>query len=100
MTYQEIVHKVSEDTGISVEVVDKAYKAFWSYIRNSVQELPLKEELTETEFLSLRPNFNIPSLGKLCVSYDRYKGVKAKFEHIKKLRAREDGHRREEEKKA
>ena len=40
MTYQEIVHKVSEDTGISVEVVDcllkdmrknllnKAYKEF------------------------------------------------------------------------
>lgn len=100
MTYQEIIYKVSEDTGIPVEVVNKAYKAFWSYIRNSVQELPLKGELTETEFLSLRPNFNIPSLGKLCVSYDRYKGVKAKFEHIKKLRAREDGHRREEEKKA
>lgn len=100
MTYQEIIQKVSEDTEISVKVVDKAYKAFWSYIRNSVQELPLKEELTETEFLSLRPNFNIPSLGKLCVSYDRYKGVKAKFEHIKKLRAREDGYRREEEKKA
>ena len=90
MTYQEIVHKVSEDTGISVEVLDKAYKAFWSYIRNSVQELPLKEELTETEFLSLRPNFNIPSLGKLCCTYTRYKGVKERFNHIKKLRKRNE----------
>ena len=90
MTYQEIVHKVSEDTGISVEVVDKAYKAFWSYIRNSVQELPLKEELTEAEFLSLRPNFNIPSLGKLCCTYTRDKGVKERFNHIKKLRKRNE----------
>ena len=84
MTYQEIVHKVSEDTGIPVEVVDKAYKAFWSYIRNSVQELPLKGELTETEFLSLRPNF------KLTCTYSRYIGVKEKFNHIKSLRKRNE----------
>lgn len=90
MTYNEIVSKVSVDTGISVEVVDKAYKAFWSYIRNSVQELPLKEELTEPEFLSLRPNFNIPSLGKLTCTYARYRGVKDKFNHIKALRKRNE----------
>ena len=90
MTYKEIVHIVSEDTGIPVEVVDKAYKAFWSYIRNSVQELPLKEELTETEFLSLRTNFNIPSLGKLTCTYPRYLGVKEKFNHIKSLRKRNE----------
>lgn len=90
MEYNGIINKVSEDTGIPVEVVDKAYKAFWLFIRNSVQELPLKEELAEAEFLSLRPNFNIPSLGKLCVSYDRYKGVKEKFNHIKTLRKRNE----------
>lgn len=90
MDYQGIVQKVSKDTGIPVEVVDKTYKAFWSYIRNSVQELPLKEELTEAEFLLLRPNFNIPSLGKLCCTYTRYKGVKEKFNHIKTLRKRNE----------
>lgn len=86
MTYKEIMQKVSENIGISTEVVDKAYKAFWLYIKNSVQELPLKEELTEEEFLNLRPNFNIPSLGKLTCTYTRYKGVKEKFKHIRKLR--------------
>ena len=89
MTYKEIVHKVSEDTGIPIEIVDKAYKAFWLYIRNSIQELPLKEELTEAEFLSLRTNFNVPSLGKLCITYDKYKGIKSKFKYIKNLRERE-----------
>lgn len=90
MTYQEIIQKVSVDTGIPIEVVDKAYKAFWSYIRNSVQELPLKTELTEAEFLSLRTNFNIPSLGKLTCTYPRYIGVKEKFNHIKSLRNRNE----------
>lgn len=86
MTYKEIVHIVSKDTGIPVEVVDKTYKAFWSYIRDSIQKLPLKEELTEDEFLTLRTNFNIPSLGKLTCTYDRYKGVISRFKYIKELR--------------
>ena len=90
MDYSRIIKKVSEDTGIPVEVVDKTYKAFWLYIRSSVQELPLKEELTEDEFLLLRPNFNIPSLGKLTCTYSRYLGVKSKFNHIKALRKRNE----------
>lgn len=89
MTYKEIINKVSKDTGIPVEVVDKAYESFWLYIRNSVQKLPLKEELTETEFLNLKTNFNIPSLGKLVCTYNRYKGVKEKFNYIKNLKRNE-----------
>lgn len=90
MTYKDIIQKVSNDIGIPSEIVDKVYKSFWLYIKNSVWELPLKKELTETEFLSLRTNFNIPSLGKLCVSYDRYNGVKERYKHIKALRKRNE----------
>lgn len=90
MTYKEIIQKVSEDTGVSIDTVDKAYKAFWLYIRNSVQELPLKKELTEAEFLSLKPNFNIPSLGKLTCTYTRYKGVKDRFNYIKAFRKKNE----------
>lgn len=86
----EIIQKVSEDTGISTSIVEKAYKAFWLYIRNSIQDLPLKEDLSEEEFLKLRTNFNIPSLGKLCVTYDRYKGVKDKFQYIKNIREKNE----------
>ena len=100
MTYKDIIKEVSKITGIPTEVVDKTYKAFWLYIRDSIQKLPLKEELTEGEFLTLRTNFNIPSLGKLCVTYDRYKGVKARFKYIKSLKTKEIGHRRKEEKEA
>lgn len=88
MTYQEIIQKVSTDNNIPVDIVDKTYKSFWSFIRNSIQELPLKERLSESEFLQLRPNFNIPSLGKLSCTYHRYKAVKEKFNNIKNLRKR------------
>lgn len=90
MTYTEIIQKVSEDTGISADIIDKAYKAFWLYIRNSVQELPLKEDITEAEFLNLRPNFNVPSLGKLTCTYSRYRGVKNKFQYIKNIREKNE----------
>lgn len=91
MTYWEIVNKVSGDIGLSPDIVDKTYKAFWKYIRDTIQELPLKEDMSEEEFLMLRPNFNIPSLGKLTCTYKRYSGVREKFKHIKKLRESHEG---------
>lgn len=86
MTYQEIINKVSGDLEMPPDTVNKVYKAYWKYIRDTIQELPLKDDLTEEKFLMLRPNFNIPSIGKLTCTYDRYKKVKDKFKHIKKLR--------------
>lgn len=90
MKFKDIITKVAEDNNIPVDIVSKAYKAYWMYIRNSVQNIPLKEELTEAEFSLLKPNFNIPSLGKLYVTYDKYKGVKKRFNYIKLLRKRNE----------
>lgn len=90
MNYSEILNKVSGDTGISPDTIDRAYKAFWKYIRDSIEELPLREVHTEEEFLDLRTNFNIPSLGKLTCTFDRYIGVRERFEHIKKLREKNE----------
>lgn len=63
---------------LPVEVVETAYKSYWKFIKKTIQELPLKEDLSEEEFLKLRTNFNIVSLGKLSCNYDRYKNVKLK----------------------
>lgn len=84
MRYNNIVDKVSKDLQLPYNIVDKTYKAFWLYIRNIIQELPLKEDLNEAEFSMLKPNFNIPSLGKLTCTYDRYKNIKNRFNCIKK----------------
>lgn len=83
---KEIYKTVSKEVGLPPEVVEKVYKAFWLYIKYIIQNLPLKEDLTEEEFNKYRTNFNVPSLGKLYCTLDKYKGVKKRFDFIKKLR--------------
>lgn len=87
---RDIYLDVSRTLNISPEVVEKVYKAYWQYIKSTIQALPLKEELTEEEFSKLRTNFNIPSLGKLSCTLDKYKGTKKRFQLIGKLRNAEN----------
>ena len=86
MKYSEIISQVSKELDIPVEVVDKAYRSSFEFIKNKIQSLPLKEDINEEEFSKLRTNFNIPSLGKLVCTFDRMVGVKKRFNYIKKLR--------------
>lgn len=86
MTYNQIVQKVADELKLPTNIVRDTYKAYWQFIRNFVENLPLKEDLNEQEFNQLKTNFNIPSLGKLCCTIDRYRGVKKKFQYIKNLR--------------
>lgn len=90
MTYSEIIEQVSKETNIPIEVVDKAYKLYWKFIKDKIQALPLKEDLTEEDFSKLRTNFNIPSLGKLCCTYERMVGVKKKFNYVKSKKDKTD----------
>lgn len=86
MTYEQIVNTVSEELGLPVDLVRNTYKAYWKFIRDTIQELPLKEEISEEDFSKLKTNFNIPSLGKLTCTRDRYIGVKKRFGYIQNLR--------------
>ena len=86
MDYNDLVTQVSKELNLPFRVVDRAYKSYWKSIRNTIQELPLKEDMTEEEFQQLRTNFNIPSLGKLSCTYDRVKRVKERYRFIKNLR--------------
>ena len=86
MTYEQIINAVSEELELPVDLVKNTYKAYWKFIRDTIQELPLKEEISEEEFSKLRTNFNIPSLGKLTCTRDRYIGVKKRFGYIQNLR--------------
>lgn len=87
MSYDEIIAKVAEDNGLPKKLVDRTYRAFWKAVREHIKALPLKEDLTDEEFLKLQPNVNIPSIGKLYVTLDRYHGMKKHFsfysEHYK-----------------
>lgn len=86
MTYDQIINKVAGELNLPEELVRKTYKAYWQFIRDTIQLLPLKEDISDEEFLKLNTNFNIPSLGKLTCTIDRYKGMKSRFKYIKNLR--------------
>ena len=86
MIYSEAIKQVSTELGLPPKVVKEAYESLWTFIRNNIKALPLKEDLSKEEFDKLRTNFNIPSIGKLSCTYDRMIGVKKRFEHIRRLR--------------
>ena len=82
MTYKEIIKQVAKDNGLTQDFVNKVYRGYWKAIREYIIALPLKQDLTDEEFLKLRPNVNIPSIGKLYVNLDRYKVVKRKHKKL------------------
>ena len=90
---KDIILSVSKNLGISPDVVEKVYKAYWLYIKTTIEALPLKEDLTEEEFSKLRTNFNIGNLGKLFVTYKHYVGIKKRFEYLRKIGEYEDRRR-------
>lgn len=86
MKYSDIINKVSEELNLSREIVENTYKAYWNFIRVTIEELPLKTEISQEKFENLRTNINIPSLGKLNCTYNRYIGIRNRFNIINKIR--------------
>lgn len=86
MKYPDIVHELSKEMSLKEEVIDTIYKSFYSFIRESITNLPLKEELSEEEFNNLKTNFNIPAIGKLHCTYERYLKMKKQKEYLDKLK--------------
>lgn len=84
---QEVIKKVAAKLGLPEQLVEKVDKAYWLFIRSTISSLPLKEDLKKEEFDKLRTNFNLPSLGKLVCTYDKYERVKK----ADKLRVKNNG---------
>ena len=90
MNLEQVYAEASERLGIDKSIIKKSYKLFWKFIRDKIEELPLKEELTEEEFGKLRTNFNIPSVGKLYCTYKEFSGAHKKHEFIEKYKRKNE----------
>lgn len=77
-------------------MVDRTYKAYWRMVREHITSLPLKEELTDEEFLKLQPSVNIPSIGKLAVTLERYKYLKQKHRRIQENKEKDNATHKED----
>jgi hypothetical protein len=74
-----VYEKVALELGLNESDVKEAYNLYWEYFRKSIESLPLKENLNEEDFNSLKTSFNVPSLGKFYCTYDRYLRMKNKL---------------------
>lgn len=90
MKTNEAIRKIAEELGIPYEVCKLAYDSSWEFIILKMKELPFHDDLTEEEFRKFRPNFNMPSLGKFAVTWDKYKRVKNRFAYIKNLKKQKE----------
>jgi len=79
---KEIYKKVAQKLNLSEKDVKDAYVSFWGIIKEKIESLPFDEDLSEEDFDKLVTSFNIPSLGKLFCTYDKY--IKHK-NHLKYL---------------
>ena len=89
MTYEQIIESVANELQLPVDLVRKTYKAYWQFVRDTIEQLPLKDDISEEDFKKIKTNFNIPSLGKLYCTRDRYLRVKKRFEYINNLREKD-----------
>ena len=86
MIYSEAIKQVSIELGLPPQVVKEAYESYWTFIRNNIKALLLKEDLSKEEFDKLRTNFNVPSIGKMSVTWERYLGKKKQWELLNSMR--------------
>ena len=91
MEYKEIVSEISKRVNLPAKTVDKVYRAYWKAVKQHIVSLPLKDELSDEEFLKLQPNVNIPSIGKLYITLESYQRKKKQFrQHLEKINKKDN----------
>lgn len=68
---KEALQRIARELDLPLEELISYYKAYWKYIRTTIEDFNLKSDLTQEEYDKLRVNFNIPFLGKLACPYSR-----------------------------
>lgn len=88
MTYfdkkqREIIKQVAALYNLPEEVVALSYYSTWEFIKNKIEELPLKEDLDKESFDKLRTSFNLPSLGKIYANWKVINSIQKRINNFK-----------------
>lgn len=79
-TAKELCAKAALKLYLPPSFVWGVYKSYWKAVRAYISQLPLKENLSEEDFLKLKTSINIPSLGKFYVDWDEMSKKKKRHE--------------------
>lgn len=67
--------EIAEKYNIDIDAVKLIILSQYEFIKEKTRDLNFEEGFTKEEFLKLKTNFNIPSIGKLYASYFMYRKI-------------------------
>lgn len=82
---KRIIKLVSIETKISESTIEVIYRTYWEFIKDTFETLPLKSLENEEEFNKLKTSINLPSLGKLYVTWDKIEKHRRRRTYLNKI---------------
>lgn len=71
---RELVLQAAKEQGIPKDIAMHAYKAYWMFIKKTIEEFPLNDA-DEEYFKNNSTSINIPGLGKFFTTFKRVKNI-------------------------
>ena len=94
MTFKQIIKQVAKELNLPENLVRNTYKSYWKVIKQIIERNNIKSNdnliFTSDEFNNNVININVPSIGKLNCTYDKYLKTINRFNLINNIKKRED----------
>ena len=84
-TLKRIIKLVALESNIPETTVEVAYRLYWKFIQDSIEKIPVKEIKTQEEFDKYDTSINLPSFGKIFITFDKIEKQRRRYEYIQKL---------------